>query len=116
MTLCVTNPNLDALVFRRVTVTLDRAGMKLATGSSVATILVPALSSTRMKLAVLAVGRDVARFDVREVNYRVDGSVALDRVFGLNIPYRHAGHLDAVPMATDGMSSSCAGSDVAVPL
>ena len=115
VTLCVTNPNPDALVFRRVTVTLDLAGIPLATGSSDAALVVPALSSTRMPIVVLAT-RQGGSVPTRRVSYHVDGSVGLDRAFGLNIPYRHAGHLDVVSPIASGVLSDCAGSDVAVPL
>jgi LEA14-like dessication related protein len=119
--LCITNPNPDALVFRRVTITLDRAGMPLAAGSSSAPIVVPALSSTRVPLAVVASERDRpaqrgGSLRPHDVNYRVDGSVALDRAFGLNISYRHSGHLDVVSSSIVGVLSRCTGSDFAVPL
>lgn len=115
VTLCVINPNPDALVVRRMTVDLGRPGSPLAAGVSEAAIVVPALSSTRVPVPVHAAARNGWTAHWQDVAYRVAGSVALEGAFGLNIPYRRVGHL-GVLAAPDGAASPCSGSDIPVPL
>ncbi len=125
--LCVTNPNADALVFRRVTVSFSLAGSPPAIGSSDATIRLAPLSSTRVPLFVLAKVRNsggqlVEFARARGVEYRVYGSVALDGASALNVPYSRSGHLDlgsALDVASPTAEitpSRCTGSELAIPL
>ncbi|MGI4765787.1 MAG: LEA type 2 family protein, partial [Janthinobacterium lividum] len=127
VTLCVSNPNPDALVVRRVTVNLDVAGAPLASGSSAAPIRLAPSSSTRVPLTVVTTarntdGRLVDASRARNVDYRVHGSVALDGAFGLGVPYSRSGRFGAADVAglassrDDAQPSRCLGSDIAVPL
>lgn len=123
VTLCVSNPNPDALVVRQVTVNLDVAGTPLASGSSAAPIRLAPSSSMRVPLTVVRTvrntdGQMVDASKERPVDYRVRGSVALDGEHGLGVPYRRSGRFyaaDASSMA-DAEPSRCLGSDIAVPL
>ena len=127
VTLCVSNPNPDALVVRQVTVDLDVAGTPLASGSSAAPIRLAPSSSTRVPLTVVTTVRNtdsrlLNASSVRSVDYRVRGSVALDGALGLGVPYSRSGRFDAVDGAglasagVDAEASRCLRSDIAVPL
>lgn len=127
VTLCVTNPNPDALLFRQVTVNLNLADAPLATGVSDAPIQLAPLSSTRVPLTVMTTVRNLGGqlievFRARGVGYRVYGSVGLDGALGIRIPYSRSGRLDPVGLlglassSADAGLSRCTGSDIAVPL
>ena len=127
VTLCVTNPNPDALVFRQVAVDLDAAGTRLGSGSSAAPIRLAPLSSTRVPVTVVMAVSDADGVlanasGTGEVDYRVRGSVALDSRFGLGVPYSRSGRVDAAGISEPGFAraeaepSRCLGSDLAVPL
>lgn len=124
VTLCVSNPNRDALVFRQVTVNLDVAGAPVASGSSAAPIRVAPSSSTRVPLTVVTTVRNTDgqlenASGARPIDYRVHGSVALDGALGLGVPYSRSGRFDAAVIASSGADaepSRCLGSDIAVSL
>lgn len=126
VTLCVSNPNPEALVVRQVTVSLDVAGIPLASGSSVTPIRLAPSSSMRVPLTVVTMvtntdGQVVGASKARSVDYRVRGSVALDGTLGLGVPYSRSGHFDVADGAglasvADAESFRCLGSDIAVPL
>lgn len=111
-TLCVTNASRDALVFRRATIRFGRTNDVFATGSIDDPFVVPALSLVRRPLTISItqrhlVAQGVENARTREIRYRVDGLVALDRAFGLNIPYRRSGRL-ALDVAQDLVLSTAA--------
>ena len=99
LTLCVTNPNAGALVFRRVTTDLDVSGLPLATAASDAPVQLPGLSSTivpfSMTATVQSLGPQLLGI-VRSggVEYRVHGTIALQGMLGIELPYARSGRLD----------------------
>ena len=111
LTLCVTNPNGQALDFRRVTADLDVSGLSLANGVSELAVRLPARSSTVVPFTVVTTVRNlgaqllgIARTGI--VDYRVHGTVALDGLAGIPLPYSRSGRLDALAGGLDLVSSA----------
>ncbi len=112
-TLCVTNPNANELAFRRVTVALDVSGAPLAVGASDLPVRLPPLSSTPVPFTVVATVQNLGPQLLGIVrggslDYRVHGTVSLQGVLGLTLPFSRSGHLD--PLA-GGLNLASAASD-----
>lgn len=101
VTLCVTNPNGTALDSRHVTAILDVAGSEFLSGATDVPIRLAPHSSTLVPFTVstavatlgpqlLAVGRS------GEIAYRLHGTVAIDELGKLALPYDKSGRLDAL--------------------
>ncbi len=101
VTLCVTNPNPQALDFRRVTANLDVSGAPLAAGVSDLAVRLPPTSSTLVPFTVVTTTENVGPqllgvLQTGTVDYRVHGSVSLDGALGITLPYSRSGRLDAI--------------------
>lgn len=118
-TLCVTNPNTNAITFRGVTIALDVSGSPLAVGASDLPVSLPPLSSTVVPFTVLTTVQNIGppllgilRSSV--LDYRVHGAVSLQGAFGFSIPFSRsgrlaplAGGLDLASDALDPTPSRC---------
>ena len=101
VTLCITNPNLKELGFRRVTADLDVSGAPLATGASDLSVRLPPLMSTKVPFTVVTTVQNLGPQLLRviqtgTVNYRVHGTVFLQGAFGITLPYSRSGRLDPI--------------------
>ncbi len=99
VTLCVTNTNDAALGFRRVTTALDVAGLPLATGAAEVAVQLPAHAATLVPFAVTTTVRNLgpqllAVLQSGSVAYRLHGTVQLEGVLPITVPYGRAGRLD----------------------
>lgn len=113
LTLCVSNPNAGPLVFQRVTADLDVAGLPLATAASGAPVRLPGRSSSvvpfDMTATVQSLGPQLlAIMRSGAIDYRVHGTVALQGMLGLELPYSRSGHLD---LLTGGLALASAVND-----
>ena len=98
VTLCVTNPNPDALAFRRIRVALDAAGSPLLEGVSEVPVVLPPRSSTLVPFTVVSTVRNLGPQLLSVVrsgalDYRLRGSVTLDSP-GITVPFSRSGRLD----------------------
>ena len=113
LTLCVTNPNAGALVFQRVTADLEVSGLPLATAASEAPVRLPGRSSSvvpfGMTATVQSLGPQLLAI-VRSggIDYRVHGTVTLQGMLGLELPYSRSGRLD---LLTGGLALASAVND-----
>ena len=119
MTLCVTNPNINQIAFRRVTADLDVSGAPLATGASDLSVVLPPRSSTAVPFTVVTTVRNIGPqllgvFRTGSVDSRVHGTVTFQGALGLTLPYSRsggldplAGGLDLANAAGDSMPSRC---------
>ncbi len=120
VTLCVTNPNADDLVFRRVTAALDVSGLPLVTGASEQPVRLPPRVSSIVPFTVTTTVQNLAPqllgvLRTGQVDYRVHGTVTLDGALPFPIPYSRSGQLalltgglDLVSATTDVTPSRCA--------
>lgn len=111
LTLCVTNPNPSALAFRRVTADLDVSGLSLAEGASDLAVRLPARSSTLVPFTVVTTVRNIGAQLLNivrsgSVDYRVHGTIALDELAGIALPYSRSGRLDPLAGSLDLVSSA----------
>lgn len=102
--LCVTNPNTNELGFRRVTVSLDVSGLPFASGVSDSPIRLPPLSSTAVPFTVSTTTQNIGPqllglLQSGSLPYRISGTVSLDGVLGLTLPFSRSGHLDLLRAA-----------------
>ena len=99
VTLCVSNPNSTEFSFRKVTVALEVANAPLAESTSEAQVRLPPLSSVLVPFTVDTTVRNLGPqlWDVVRsggVEYRVHGSVQLDGVLAISLPFSRVGRLD----------------------
>lgn len=104
LSLCITNPNDNALAFRRVRVALDVAGASIADADTVVPVLLPPHASTLVPVSVvttaLAAGAGLAQvFQTGGIEYRVHGSVQLEGALGITLPFSRKGRLDVLSAA-----------------
>ncbi len=95
VTLCVTNPNLSELAFRRIQVAVDAAGSPLAEGTSETPVRLPPQSSTLVPFTVVSTVRHLGPqlFNILStgaVDYRLHGSITLDAL-GVTLPFSRSG-------------------------
>ena len=119
VTLCVTNPNGSELAFRHVTAGLDVSGSPLAAGASDLSVRLPPVSSTAVPFTVVTTIQNLGPqllgiFRTGSVDYRVHGTVTLQGVLGIELPYLRAGRVDPVAgalrlafVASDPKPSRC---------
>ena len=117
VTLCVTNPNANELVFRHVTADLDVSGAPLAAGVSDVPVRLPPLASTTVPFTVVTTVQNIGPqllgvIRSGTVNYRVHGTVALEGALGITLPYSRSGRFD--PLA-GGLDLAAAASDAPSP-
>lgn len=127
VTLCVTNPNANEIAFRRVTAELDVSGAPLAASANDLPVRLPPMSSTVVPFTVVTTVQNVGPqllgvVQSGSIDYRVHGTVALQGVFGLTLPYSRSGRLDLVAgglglasAASDPAPSRCTSQAGAVP-
>ncbi len=106
LTLCVSNPNTTALNFRRVTAGVDVAGASLAAGGSDLAVLLPPHASTIVPFTVVTTTEDLGAQLLRvlrsgAIDYRVHGTVVLQGLLGLPLPYSRSGRLDLLAGGLD---------------
>ena len=106
LTLCVSNPNTTALNFRRVTADVDVAGAPLATGGSDLAVLLPPHASTIVPFTVATTTENLGTQLVGvlrsgAIDYRVHGTVVLQGLLGLTLPYSRSGRLDPLAGGLD---------------
>lgn len=97
--LCVSNPNDAELAFRRVTVSVEVAGMALARASSEAPVRVPPRASVLVPFGVVTTLRHLGPqmlgvVRAGGVEYRLRGTVQLDGPLAIALPFSRGGRLD----------------------
>ncbi len=97
--LCVSNPNPDALDFRRARVALDVEQAPFAEGESEAAVRLPARSSTLVPFQVAVTNRNLGPqllgvLRGGGVDYRLHGTVTLTGALALDVPFSRGGRLD----------------------
>ncbi|MGI4745476.1 MAG: LEA type 2 family protein [Janthinobacterium lividum] len=119
VTLCVTNPNADALAFRAVTANFDLSGQPLAAGQSDLSIRLPPRASVVVPFTVVTTVQNASSqllgvIRTGRIEYRVHGTVTLQGTFGLTLPYSRSGQIDPlasglslIAAASDPVSSQC---------
>lgn len=97
-TLCVTNPNPNALSFKRVSVALDISGQPFAAGATDLPVILPPRSSIVVPFTVVTtmqnLGSQLLGVLRSGVEYQVHGTVALQGGLGLVLPFSHSGRVD----------------------
>jgi len=98
-TLCVTNPNPNALSFKRVTVALDISGQPFAVGATDLPVILPPQSSIAVPFTVVTTVQNLGSqllgvLRSGGVDYRVHGTVALRDGLGLVLPFSRSGRVD----------------------
>jgi len=98
-TLCVTNPNQNALSFKRVTVALDVSGKPFAAGTADLPVILPPQSSTAVPFTVVTTVQNLGSqllgvLRTGGVDYRVHGTVTLQGGLGLVLPFSRSGRID----------------------
>ena len=118
-TLCVTNPNANEIAFRRVAVSLDLSGLPLASGTSDLPVRLPPASSTAVPFTGLTTLRNIGPqvlgiLQSGSLAYRIHGTVSLDGVLGLTLPFVRSGRLNLLDggltlasSATEATPSRC---------
>lgn len=109
-TLCVTNSNGIALDTRRVTTTLDVAGSELLSGANDAPVHLAPRSSTLVPFSVSTTVENLgpqllAVSPSGEIAYRLHGTVAIDQLGGIALPYGKSGRLAALTFGLQAATS-----------
>jgi LEA14-like dessication related protein len=98
-TLCLTNPNQNALSFKRVTLALDVSGEPFAAGAADLPVFLPPQSSTAVPFTVVTTVQNLGSqllgvLRTGGVDYRVHGTVTLQGGLGLVLPFSRSGRID----------------------
>ena len=98
--LCVTNPNPAAVTFRRAVISLDVAGSALGTGTTDQPVSIAPASSVIVPLSVETTAANLGAAVWGTVldgpTYRLHGTIQLQGMLGLTVPFSRSGQLDPV--------------------
>lgn len=98
-TLWVTNPNSNALLFKRVSVALDVSGEPFAAGTSDLPVILPPQSLVAIPFTVATTVQNLGSqllgvLRSGSVDHRVHGTVTLQGGLGLVLPFSRSGRVD----------------------